>query len=81
MVSGVLLFACLAGWFVIRLYVHGATSHSDWWKCQSSTDSACVDAAVKRFHDIDYTESKDLAKSFLTLLVGVFVASVTFTEK
>jgi hypothetical protein len=29
----------------------------------------------------DYSETKDLAKSFLTLLVAVFVASITFSEK
>jgi hypothetical protein len=29
----------------------------------------------------DYSESKDLAKSFLTLLVAVFVSSITFSEK
>ncbi len=29
----------------------------------------------------DYTESKDFAKAFLTLLVAVFVASITFSEK
>src|SRR5690349_17567982 len=29
----------------------------------------------------DYTESKDLAKAFLTLLVAVFVGSITFSEK
>jgi hypothetical protein len=29
----------------------------------------------------DYEEAKDLAKSFLTLLVAVFVGSITFSEK
>src|SRR5262245_9591627 len=33
------------------------------------------------FAEKEYSELKDLGKSFLTLLVGVFVASITFSEK
>ncbi len=47
----------------------------------AAAQKACAQEMVDRFFKIDYSESKDLAKSFLTLLVAVFVASVTFSEK
>jgi len=46
--------------------------------------SCPVGSECERFAKLfvsDYTESKDLAKSFLTILVAVFVASITFSEK
>ncbi|MEV4781357.1 hypothetical protein [Burkholderia sp. LMU1-1-1.1] len=42
---------------------------------------ACRKALADTFQKYDYAESKDLAKSFLTILVAVFVASITFSEK
>lgn len=41
----------------------------------------CIDAQAKLFIERDVAETKDLGKAFLTLLVGVFVASITFSEK
>lgn len=41
----------------------------------------CLSDETDKFFKIDYSETKDLAKAFLTLLVAVFVASVTFSEK
>lgn len=41
----------------------------------------CVQAKAKRFIERDYAESKDLGKTFLTLIAGILVASVTFSEK
>lgn len=43
--------------------------------------SNCVRSRVQNFLEHDYPESKDLAKSFLTLLTAVLVASITFSEK
>lgn len=41
----------------------------------------CADANAKRFVTVNYVETKDLAKTFLTLLTAVFVGSITFSEK
>jgi hypothetical protein len=35
----------------------------------------------QKFVKQEYPEIKDLAKSFLTIVIGVFVASITFSEK
>jgi hypothetical protein len=43
--------------------------------------SACVERHADLFLTRDLPESKDLAKSFLTLLTAVLVASITFSEK
>jgi hypothetical protein len=42
---------------------------------------SCVEEEAKRFLSVDYAESKDASKAFLTLLVAVLVASITFSEK
>lgn len=47
----------------------------------TSAFMTCAQAEADRFFKIDYSESKDLAKAFLTLVTAVFVASVTFSEK
>ena len=47
----------------------------------SSDFGACLRDSAKRFFDKDYAETKDLAKTFLTLLSALLVASVTFAEK
>lgn len=41
----------------------------------------CLRARAQVFMTADYAEMKDLAKSFLTLLIAVLVASITFSEK
>ena len=41
----------------------------------------CIDSNAEKFLRADFAESKDLAKAFLTLLVAVFVGSITFSEK
>lgn len=41
----------------------------------------CIDNRAKLFIEKDYSEAKDLAKSFLTLLTAILVASITFSEK
>ena len=42
---------------------------------------ACVEHSANLFVTREYAEAKDLGKTFLTLLVAVFVASITFSEK
>jgi hypothetical protein len=41
----------------------------------------CRKQEATLFIEKDYTEMKDLAKAFLTLVTAVFVASITFSEK
>ncbi len=43
--------------------------------------SKCIAKNAEDFIKYDFAETKDLAKAFLTLLVAVFVASLTFSEK
>jgi hypothetical protein len=40
-----------------------------------------IDPSVKEFITYDYSEAKDLAKSFLTLISAILVFSITFSEK
>src|SRR4051812_29567148 len=40
-----------------------------------------MDESAKAFLEFDYTETKDLCKHFLTLVSGVLVFSITFSEK
>jgi hypothetical protein len=42
---------------------------------------ACVEKQADIFLGKDYAESKDLAKTFLTLISASLVASITFSEK
>jgi hypothetical protein len=41
----------------------------------------CVKERAKLFLENDYAESKDLSKTFLTLISALLVASITFSEK
>jgi hypothetical protein len=41
----------------------------------------CREKQAQIFVQNDFAETKDLAKAFLTLLTGVLVASITFSEK
>ncbi len=41
----------------------------------------CLEQKAKLFLEKDYAESKDLAKTFLTLLSAILVGSITFSEK
>jgi len=41
----------------------------------------CIKNSAKLYLEKDYAESKDLAKTFLTLLSAILVASITFSEK
>lgn len=43
--------------------------------------AACVEQRAQLFMKVDYENSKDLAKSFLTLLSALLVGSITFSEK
>ena len=52
-----------------------------WKQAYASCEDGSECARLAKLFTNDYTESRDLAKSFLTLLVAVFVASVTFSEK
>ncbi|GJH21826.1 hypothetical protein CBA19CS22_34810 [Caballeronia novacaledonica] len=49
--------------------------------CGFPQDSECIARQADLFMKVDYPESKDLGKSFLTLLSAVLVASITFSEK
>jgi hypothetical protein len=40
-----------------------------------------MDDNIKAFLTYDYTEAKDLAKSFLTLVSAILVGTITFSEK
>jgi hypothetical protein len=42
---------------------------------------ACIERQAEIFLGKDYAESKDLAKTFLTLISASLVASITFSEK
>jgi len=42
---------------------------------------ACLEKEARLFLEKDYAESKDLAKTFLTLISATLVASITFSEK
>ena len=42
---------------------------------------SCLQENAETFLDRDFAEAKDASKAFLTLLVAVFVASLTFSEK
>jgi hypothetical protein len=42
---------------------------------------ACLKKKAELFIKFDYAECKDLAKSFLTLMSAILVASITFSEK
>src|SRR4051812_42403465 len=46
-----------------------------------SAFESCIEYQAKLFIDRDYSEAKDLSKAFLTLLVAVLIASITFSEK
>jgi hypothetical protein len=67
------LFAWL-GWYLVQ----DVTSFNDTRPC-TAVEGGC-DGAYKRIKT-SYDEGKDLSKAFLTLLVAVFVASITFSEK
>lgn len=41
----------------------------------------CLKRRAELFVKLDYAESKDLAKTFFTLIAAVLVASITFSEK
>jgi hypothetical protein len=41
----------------------------------------CAARRAKVFYERNYVEAKDLAKAFLTLLGGILVTSITFSEK
>jgi len=41
----------------------------------------CLATQARVFLEVDYVETKDLAKAFLTLMTAVLVASITFSEK
>jgi hypothetical protein len=50
----------------------------------SASDPAfhmCLERQAKLYLEKDYAESKDLAKTFLTLISAMLVASITFSEK
>jgi uncharacterized membrane protein YiaA len=72
--AGVALFT--VGFFAARSSRSQVCSASE-----IETIPDCSQQAAKKFFTIDYSEAKDLGKSFLTLIVAVFVASVTFSEK
>lgn len=42
---------------------------------------ACVNTRAQSFLRVDYAESKDASKAFLTLITAILVASITFSEK
>ncbi|HYY95618.1 MAG TPA: hypothetical protein VE713_14035 [Pyrinomonadaceae bacterium] len=48
---------------------------------QKEVFDGCIKERAELFAGKDYSEAKDLAKAFLTLLTAVLVASITFSEK
>jgi hypothetical protein len=60
---------------------HDIPTDNVYFPSDGSMFHECLQKSAKIFIDIDYAETKDLSKSFLTLLVAVFVASITFSEK
>lgn len=57
----------------------GLVSRDD--NSQRQRYSTCIREEAKIFFDRDYAESKDMAKTFLTLISVILVASITFSEK
>jgi hypothetical protein len=50
-------------------------------KAERAAFDRCVDKNAKTFLEFGYPEAKDLSKAFLTLMVALLVASITFSEK
>ena len=89
LVTAATVASVLAGWAFVRWALHGfdpVTACVDRFDetvsyGNSATFRACLKDHSETFLRIDYAESKDLAKAFLTLLTAMLVASVTFSEK
>lgn len=74
----------LSAWFEQPQYRATCTpslSETTLYKGSGTAFNECLKQEAELFAKYDYAESKDLAKAFLTILVAVFVASVTFSEK
>jgi hypothetical protein len=75
----ILLTTLLLVAFFVLIYTVGSffLTHHD----QVGPDVTSDETFVTGFISKDYPEIKDLGKTFLSLLIGVFVASITFSEK
>lgn len=88
---GIVLVACLFG--VVRFFKPWTTPLQpkvicwdggfEYARTTTPRDkfAECIKNNANTFLARDYAETKDAAKAFLTLLVAVFVASITFSEK
>ena len=65
-------------WFAVRTVIG---DFNKWDRAYPECPEGSECRQLAKLFSNDYSEMKDLAKSFLTLLVGVFVASITFSEK
>lgn len=52
---------------------YSRADRDEFWTCRKEE--------ADKFVKYDFAESKDLSKAFLTILVAVFVGSITFSEK
>lgn len=89
-IAALLAAGALARWIVnpwfAPLQMRSMCSKSDFSHLTANRDSTqslgeCFETKAKLFMEKDYAESKDLAKTFLTLLSALLVTSITFSEK
>ena len=87
LIAGVLLLSAILAMAIIRPWLGEHTASTTCVTDYKRIDAAepefkqCVETNSKLFLERDYAESKDLAKTFLTLLAAALVASITFSEK
>jgi hypothetical protein len=75
------LGAGLAYWITHPWFEHPATSFACSLSDRADHERECLEQRAKVFLEKDYAETKDLAKTFLTLLSALLVTSITFSEK
>jgi hypothetical protein len=78
MIPATCLIVGLFCWFSVRT-VSG--DFNKWERAYPECPDGSECRQLAKLFVTDYSETKDLTKSFLTLLVAVFVASITFSEK
>jgi len=64
-----------------RCHCYDDSGDNTYYPSEKYFFTRCIQNDAKAFIDIEYAQTKDLSQSFFTLAVGVFVASITFSEK
>jgi hypothetical protein len=71
----------LANWFAPPIEFTYCSGASGGVPATDPSFRECLEKQAKLYLEKDYAESKDLAKTFLTLISAMLVASITFSEK